>query len=517
MDWWKSEWWTALLDRLRGRSTDRPPLPSPGVYWPGSGPSATYATIYRTQPHVRTVVDFLAQQLGQLGIHVFRRLSDTDRVRVHDHPLAKLLRAPNEGTTRYTFIAETITDWCVYGNAYAIKLRRPNRMELYRVPPPLMQPHGDLIPRAYTWTVPGGQSITLDAADVFHLRDYNPEDPVLGLSRLETLRKLLAEDAASVRYREWFWNNGAKLSGWIKRPREAPRWNEEQRQQFRDEWGQFQGPANAGKTAVLEDGMEFNPVTATARESELVDARKLTREEVAAAFHVPPAMLGILEAQGYGSLREQHKALYQDTLGPTVSLLEGEIERQLLTEFSDSDDVYVQMNIAEKLQGSFEEEVSAMGSAVGSPWMTRNEARARANLPRINDASFDTPVTRLDIAEGQNAKNGNGNGNGNGLPPAASAPMVWVEPAPPQAIDLDPIAARIERALRVLPAELAARLPTPPRPTSITKARRDERGHIVGLDEFDAEGNLLRHRALIRDEQGRTLELADAVADVESS
>ena len=36
--------------------------------------------------------------------------------------------------------------------------------------------------------------------------------------------------------------------------------------------------------------------------------------------------------------------------------------------------------------------------------MARNEARARLNLPRVNDAAYDKPVTRLDLAEGQAAK-----------------------------------------------------------------------------------------------------------------
>jgi HK97 family phage portal protein len=518
MDWWGREWWGAILDWLRPVRTPAgaPPYPSSAGFpwWPGSGDAgATYAALYRTQPHVRTVVEFLASQLGQLGIQVFRRLSDTDRVRVSEHPLSRLLKSPNEGTTRYVFISEIIQDWAVYGNAYAVKLRRRNRLELYRVPPLYMRPVGDLIPRAYTWTLPNGEVLTLPASEVFHLREYNPEDPCVGLSRLETLRKLLAEEAAAVNYREWFWNNGAKLAGWIGRAKDAPRWTPEQRAEFRNEWSQFQGPRNAGKTAVLEDGMTFNPVTATARESELIAARKLSREEVAAAFHVPPAMLGIVESQGYGSLREQHKALYQDTLGPTVSLLEGEIERQLLVEFTDSEDVYVQMNIAEKLQGSFEEEQAALAAAVGSPYMTRNEARARLNLPRVNDPAFDVPVTRLDIAEGQNAKNAAA-----AAPPAPapSASFVVLEGAQPAArpapVDLDPLAERIERALRVLPAELAARLPAPATPTAVTRARRGADGRIVGFDEYGADGALIRHRALTRDAEGRVLDL-EAVED----
>jgi hypothetical protein len=397
--------------------------------------------------------------------------------------------------------------------------------------------------------MPDGRTLTLPASEVFYLRQYNPDDSVFGLSPLETLRKLLAAEEAAVTYREWFWQNGAKLAGWIKRPKEAPRWTEQQRKQFGEEWRGFQGPSNAGKTAILEDGMEFTPITATARESELIEARKLTREEVAAAYHVPPAMLGILEAQGYGSLREQHKALYQDTLGPVVAMLEGEIERQLLVEFSDSEDVYVQFNINEKLQGSFEEEQAALAAAVGSPYMTRNEARARLNLPRINDAAFDVPVTRLDIAEGQNARDA-----ATAKPPAAPVSAVVVMPAlappppppldlaplgdrivravralpgelvhalpappsPPEPVDLTPLGDRIERALQALqgtlPADIAARMPVPAPPTAVTRTVRDEAGRIVALEDRAADGTVLRRRVVIPDADGRPREVE--VADV---
>ncbi len=405
-------WWQRLLARFRFSARDAAESLSVPWWtpWLGGGGSEQdraqlYGKLYRTQPHVRTVVDFLASQLGQLGIHVYRRISDTDRVRVHGHPLAELLRIPNAATSRYRWVAELVMDYGIFGNAYAIKTRSPNRLELYRVPAAQMTVHGDLVPRAYTWTLPSGQPMSLLPSEVFHLRQYHPDNPIVGLSPLETLCNLLLEEQAATDYRAFFWRNAARLGGYLERPKDAPRWTPEQRTQFRKDWRRFyQGPKNAGRTAVLEDGMKFNPVTATARDSQLIETRKLTREEVAAAYHVPPAMIGIVESQGYGSLREQHRALYQDTLGPYVALLEGELELQLLPEFSDTEDIYVQFNINEKLQGSFDEEAQALQTGVGSPFMSRNEARARLNLPKINDAAFDVPVTRLDVAEGQAAK-----------------------------------------------------------------------------------------------------------------
>jgi hypothetical protein len=62
-----------------------------------------------------------------------------------------------------------------------------------------------------------------------------------------------------------------------------------------------------------------------------------------------------------------------------------EIERQLLIECIDQKNIYVEFNIAAKLQGSFEEQGATIRLLVGRPVMTPNEARGRLNLPRITD------------------------------------------------------------------------------------------------------------------------------------
>jgi HK97 family phage portal protein len=145
-------------------------------------------------------------------------------------------------------------------------------------------------------------------------------------------------------------------------------------------------------------------MTATARDSQLVESRKLTREEVAAAYHVPLPLVGILDHATFSNVKEQHKHLYQDCLGPWLVNLEEEIELQLLPEFTDSEDVYTEFNISEKLKGSFEEQTAALRVGTGAPFLSRNEARARLNLPRIAEAEFDTPVTNLNTLEGDLAR-----------------------------------------------------------------------------------------------------------------
>jgi hypothetical protein len=65
-----------------------------------------------------------------------------------------------------------------------------------------------------------------------------------------------------------------------------------------------------------------------------------------------------------------------------------EIELQLLPDSRrHQPNVYVEFNLAEKMKGSFEEQATSLQTAVGAPWMTRNEARARQNLRRSTAAT----------------------------------------------------------------------------------------------------------------------------------
>jgi hypothetical protein len=96
-------------------------------------------------------------------------------------------------------------------------------------------------------------------------------------------------------------------------------------------------------------------------------------------------MVGILDHATFSNIREQHKQLYADCLGPWTRMVEQELARQLLPECDDAEDIYLEFNIAEKLKGSFEETSNAYRISIGRPFMTANEGRARLNLPSIKD------------------------------------------------------------------------------------------------------------------------------------
>jgi len=364
-----------------------------------------YATIWRTQPQVRTVIGFLARNIAQLGIKVYRRRSDVDRSQIPDHPLAILLSSPSPHCTRYRLVDALVQDLGIYDNAYWLKVKEDaQNRALVRLDPRRTTPKG---PNAFypdEFEYRGGQGIQHFPADqVVHFRGFNPDDPRMGSSPIETLRTILAEEYQAAQYREQMWRNGARASGYLRRPVEAPEWSREARERFTMGWrNQYSGDgALTGGTPILEDGMEFTSASVTPEQAQYLEARKLTREEVAAAYYVPPPMVGILDNATYSNIVEQHKILYQDTLGPWLQMISQEIDLQLLSDFGDTDGIYTEFNLEEKLRGSFEQQATQLQTAVGAPWMTRNEARAMRNMPQLDGG--DELITPLNVLVGGQA------------------------------------------------------------------------------------------------------------------
>jgi HK97 family phage portal protein len=459
-----------------------------------------YLMIYRTQPNVRTCVDFLARNIAQLGLGAYRRVSDTDRERLPpDHPLSILLQHPNSATTRYRLIESLMQDLGIYFNAYLLKIRGV-QLGLVRLPPDQMAITGTLMPTGYVWTNTNGSRTPFPLSEVVHTGGYGLG--LMGLSPLETLRRLLAEEAAASEYRQQMWTNATRVEGIIERPKDAPKWTPVQKQSWRDQWqGAYAaGGTRPGSVAILEDGMQFKQVSYNPRDLEYSAARKLSREECAAAYHIPPPMVGILEHATFSNIVEQHKSLYQDTLGPWLELIQSELERQVVPEFADTTDVYLEFNILEKLKGSFEQQAVSLQALVGRPVMTANEGRARLNLPRIDD---DPSADKLAAQQGG---------------PAGAALVTTSEdgPAVPKRapLRLVPSGAEVQHAIAAHRERQATRLQKVPLAERPAVFRREfERwsrelatdiNALVASDEATWFAELVTHETLARLEQAAT-------------
>lgn len=380
------------------------PIMNTSIGW---SPGGDFGAIYRRQPAVRTVVDFLARNVAQLKPKIYERIDNDDRLELSEHPMVVQLANPNPMTTAFRLWRDTMTDIGIYDRAYWQKVRQRGLVRaLIRIPPTQITLEYDNQTGRRTYRLSGGAVVNRDDLVIFS--GYHPDGSEDGVSPLETLRRVLAEEWAAVNNRENMWRNASRHQLVLSRPADAPEWSDIARERFRKDWqSSMTGAPNAGKTAILEDGMSASAISAfSAKDSDYIEGRKLTYNEVALAYGGSTLAtlvtgIGLIGSAGTDSM---HTQLYQDVLAPITRSLEDELELQLLPEFETTPArrarVYVEFNLQEKLRGSFEQQARALVTAVGVPYLGVNEARAMLNRPRVEDDSLDVPVKPMNVMYG---------------------------------------------------------------------------------------------------------------------
>lgn len=350
--------------------------------------------LYRTQPYLRTVISFLGRNVAQLGIHVFERVSDTDRRRVKDDPVALLLKRPNPTMTTYDLVDRLVSDWATYNDAYWIlepNLDMESGWQIQPVPPSWVQrlSGGDLWGPDTMWVLPPGAAhpYPVKMENVIRFHGWDPVNLSRGSSPIQALKAVLMEQIHAVRYRDQIWTRAGRVGVTVTRPpMGAGNWTPEQKKAFKDVLdSKLSGDSgtDAGGSIILEDGMTMDRMRFTAHEEEFVEAAKLALATVAQVYHVNPTMIGLLDNANFSNVREFRRMLYGETLGPILAMIEDRLNAFLVPRVALDPDIYVEFNIGEKLQGSFEEQAAVMQSATGRPWQTVNETRARFNMPQI--------------------------------------------------------------------------------------------------------------------------------------
>ncbi|AQY55612.1 portal protein [Gordonia phage Huffy] len=373
--------------------------------------------LWREQPYLRTVVTFLARNIAQLGLHTYRFGDDDSRDRVRGGTVAGTLKRPNGEDTTYELIYGLVADLALYDKAYLMVVGNPERAtgwELRRIPPRWVTgttKRTAFTSEGYVVMFPDAtQPLEVPAKNMVYFHGWNPDDPQSGVTPIEALKSTLVEQIHAQIYRDQLWRNGGRVGSYLTRPKDAPAWSNQGRRRFMEGWRTaYSGNGKkVGGVPVLEDGMELKRVGFSAKDEDYVEGSKLALTTVASVYHVNPTMLGLLDNANYSNVKEFRKGLYGDTLGPIIAMIEARLNAFLLPMLEADEDEYVEFNIREKLEGDFAEQGNQLYQAAGGPYMTRNEVRARQNLPRIDGAdelivpkNLGTPGQQGDEAEEQ--------------------------------------------------------------------------------------------------------------------
>lgn len=370
----------------------------------------TYEEIWRHQPALRTTTSFIARNLAQVGLKVMVQEDSGAFVEDRTHPMHRLLHDPMPGSkwTHYRLVEAIAMQKLVYDNAFILKVAAdpPMPIGLLPIPPRFVTPMGE------DWFEPQGYRVrgnmgeyVLPPDALVHIYGWNPTDPRSGISPIETLRTILAEEFSAMEYREQLWRSGARTAGVISRPAGAPEWGEIARDRFLSSWAaMWSGESQqAGGTPVLEEGMTWEASAMTPRDAQYVESRALTKAEVMEAYFVPQANIVSDENNTpLVTLEDIRTQLYGDALAPYAAAIEQDLEQQLLCDVDPTGwlngTVKIRFDFKEKMRGNLSQEYQMLVQSVGGPWMTRNEGRAIQGLAPIE--GYDEIITPLNVTEG---------------------------------------------------------------------------------------------------------------------
>ena len=380
-------------------------------FQPGSIPDIeglSARKLYETQANLHAVISFLADSVAQLPLKVYIRDGEAERRRDRTSTAAKLLWRPNADQTAYEFINSFMIEYFLMGEVFLWLLPDPDSDSGYQL---------RVIPREWvreqksrTNYAPsqlivsaGNGTIKIEKDEFVTLRMYSPGNPGGSQSPISALKQTLMEQIQADRFRTEVWSSSGRFNAYITRPKDVEPWDDEQRARFatafREAWGK--DGANRGKMPLLEDGMEIKPYQFNAQQAQFAETKQLSREDVAAAYHINPSLIWHTTTQTYASAKDNARALYADCLGPILQMVQQRFNSFLLPMVGADPNTYVEFDLTEKLKGSFEERASILQSAVGGPWMTRNEARADNNRPPIEGG--DELIVPLNVVEGGQA------------------------------------------------------------------------------------------------------------------
>lgn len=342
-------------------------------------------------------VRLTAQAVSCLPLSVYERRGDEDRVRVDvaDDQLAEVIcDSPNEDQTALEFWEAMVAWLLLQGNAYAEKVMLGNRLTALQPLPsthchPVRLPDGELIYRV----LDRGKTEDLPRDKIFHLKGFGFGGDT-GLSAIrfgsQTFGTAIAIDEAMGK----LFANGLQASGVLSSENTL---KPEQRKDLQEVMERFVGSKNAGKLMVLEAGMKYERLAMSPVDAQMLENQRFSVEEICRWFGVPPIIIGHA-AQGqtmWGSGVEQILLAWM-TLGidPLCDRIEARIKKQLIRP-SGNLRRYAEFNREALLQMDSKAKAAFLSTMTQNGLMTRNEGRAKLNLPRKPGADELTAQTNL--------------------------------------------------------------------------------------------------------------------------
>ena len=339
---------------------------------------------------VYACVRILAEGVAGLPLHLYKCGKNGSREKAVDHPLYFLLHdEPNPEMTSFVFRETLMTHLLLYGNCYCQIIRdgRGQVTALYPLMPNQMSVDRDEKGQLYyTYLRSGEEADTMKKGTVYLLPEDVLHIPALGFdglvgySPIAMAKNSIGMGLACEEYGAKFFANGAAPSGVLEHPgtiKDITR--------LRESWNAiYGGSKNAGKVAILEEGMHYSPISISPNEAQFLETRKFQVDEIARIFHVPPHMIGDLERSTFSNIEQQSLEFVKYTLNPWVCRWEQALTKSLLSP-KEKREYCIKFNVDGLLRGDYQSRMNSYAVGRQNGWMSANDIRELENMDKISE------------------------------------------------------------------------------------------------------------------------------------
>jgi HK97 family phage portal protein len=364
----------------------------------GAGPTAAGVAI-SPETAMRCTAVFgaikvLAETVSQLPVHLYRRTADGGRERADDHPVEALLSdTANPWTPASEFRLIMETQLALHGNAFAwVGKGDAGIQELIPLDTRRVAVAADAVTMepVYTVTDAEGRQRAYGRGEILHIRGvgaglYQGDSPVQMAREAIGLALVLEQHGAGL------FGRGARPGGILKSPNFLTM---EQRASLRASWdSQHQSGSNAGKTAILESGLDFVPLQLSSVDAQFLEMRKFQLQEIARIWRVPLHLLADLDRVTHSNAEELGRQFLTFTLLPILRAWQDAMRLTLLTPEERKAGLYIEFLVDDLARADLAARFTAYSQAINAGVFNPNEVRAMENRsPYAGGEVFTRPV-----------------------------------------------------------------------------------------------------------------------------
>jgi len=246
----------------------------------------TQARLYQALTWIATAIDRVAEASATVKFNVKRRVGE-DTEHIPNHSFEVRLSSPNPLQSRFEFLRDAVSYYKLTGNAY-IYLNRVDSQsppdEVWIIPTHRIKPVPDekSFLRGYLFDAQIGPPIPLETWQICHVKTFNPLNPFVGLSFIQSLSIVAHEDIARQKYAaNLYAKDNAKIPGALAFADRIPdtEWTRLQ-VEAAEKWGgvERKGPMMIRGAGV--GGVQWVAMSLSNKEMQYLESRKATKEEI---------------------------------------------------------------------------------------------------------------------------------------------------------------------------------------------------------------------------------------------